>query len=305
MKKLFGVFGYPVSHSLSPVMHSAAFFALGMNDCEYKAYAVEPSDLKEEILKAQAENFCGLNLTIPLKEKIFEPEFEGWIEADDFSKKAGAVNTLHFKGGKIYGYNTDAAGAHGALLEAGFSTDGKKIVIIGAGGASKSISLFFGERKNPIKIINRTPEKAKHLAREIIEKTGNEDVEGDGFEKGLAYLSDADIIIQTTELGMGKYEGVSFFDGLPGFDFEKEVKSSLFLENKVVFDIVYNPSVTKFLKQAKAAGAETLNGEMMLVLQGALAFEIWTGKKPDTAVMRNAIRAALLKEEQKKADMNE
>lgn len=111
-KYQFGVFGYPVSHSLSPVMHTAAFKALGMENCEYNAYAVKPENLKQEIMKTQAEGFTGLNLTIPLKEKIFET---GLITPDEFSEKAGAVNTLHFKDGKIYGYNTDAAGAFAAL----------------------------------------------------------------------------------------------------------------------------------------------------------------------------------------------
>lgn len=113
MKKYkFGVFGCPVSHSLSPAMHSAAFSALDMSNCEYQAYPVDPENLKTAVLKAQADGFCGLNLTIPLKEKIFET---GLVEADDFSKKAGAVNTLSFKDGKIYGYNTDATGAFAAL----------------------------------------------------------------------------------------------------------------------------------------------------------------------------------------------
>jgi len=104
----FGVFGYPIHHSISPIMQTAAFEALGMFECEYKAYAVEPNQLKDEILKAQSEGFTGLNLTIPLKEKIFET---GLVIPDQFSKKTGAINTIHFRGEEIYGYNTDAKGA--------------------------------------------------------------------------------------------------------------------------------------------------------------------------------------------------
>ncbi|WP_316556956.1 shikimate dehydrogenase [Methanimicrococcus hongohii] len=299
----FGVFGYPITHSLSPIMQTAAFDALGMSNCEYKAYAVEPGNLMEEVLKAQAENFCGLNLTIPLKEKIIET---GLIIPDDFSKKAGAVNTLHFKGGKdgeIYGYNTDAKGAAKALEYAGCDTFGKKILIIGAGGASKSISLYFGEAGNSLKIINRTAEKAQRLAEEIAEKTGNVNVFGGGFESGWDDLKEADVIIQTTELGMGKYEDVSVFDQLSlGKDetnnkTKDEMKDELIrecLENKTVFDIVYNPEETKFLREAKAAAnVRALNGMMMLVFQGALSFEIWTGKKPDANVMKEAVLEAL------------
>ncbi|MDL2261483.1 shikimate dehydrogenase [Methanimicrococcus sp. OttesenSCG-928-J09] len=283
----FGVFGFPVSHSLSPAMHTAAFSALGTDNCEYKAYAVEPDNLKEEVLKAQADGFCGLNLTIPLKEKIFET---GLIIPDDFAQKAGAVNTLKFQGDKIYGYNTDAAGALAALEYEGCETSGKKILIIGAGGASKSISLLFGERGNELKIINRTDEKAARLAAEIIEKTGNRNISGGGFESAREDLKAADIIIQTTELGMGKYEGVSLFDELSISSSEiREIMN----EKQTVFDIVYNPSETKFLEEAKTAGAKTINGMMMLVFQGALAFEIWMGKKPDEKVMKDAVLNAL------------
>lgn len=295
MKKCqFGVFGNPVSHSLSPAMHSAAFKALGLLDCVYGAYAVEPGNLKQEILKAQADGWTGLNLTLPLKEKIFET---GLIIPDGFSEKAGAVNTLHFKDGQIYGYNTDAEGAFRALEQAGCRTDGKKILIIGAGGASKSISLFFSERGNPVKIINRTAEKAQSLAAEIGEKTGNRNVSGGGFESGWNDLKEADAIIQTTELGMGKYEDVSVYDKLPpeeGKTKEEMIQTSL-KGGKTVLDVVYNPEETKFLKETKnAADAKTLNGVMMLVYQGALAFEIWTGKKPDVNVMKEAVWEALL-----------
>ncbi|MDR2945026.1 MAG: shikimate dehydrogenase [Methanosarcinales archaeon] len=294
----FGVFGFPVSHSLSPVMHSAAFKSLGMEKCEYEAYAVTPENLKQEVQKAQEAGFTGLNLTIPLKEKIFET---GLIIPDEFSKKAGAVNTLHFKDGKIKGYNTDAEGAFKALEEAGCSTDGKNILIIGAGGASKSISLFFAKRGNPVKIINRTDEKSKKLAEEISEKTGNRNVFGGGFETGWADLKKADMIIQTTELGMGKYENVSVYDRLPlekGKKKEEMIRDCL-RGGKTVFDVVYNPEETKFLKESKISeDVKTLNGVMMLVCQGALAFEIWTGKKPDISVMKEAVTEALSKEKE-------
>lgn len=104
----FGVFGYPVGHSLSPAMHTAAFSALSMADSEYKAYAVPPEELKAAVLKAQADGFRGLNLTIPHKEKILT---FGLIRPDAFAEKVGAVNTLLFEEDGIYGYNTDATGA--------------------------------------------------------------------------------------------------------------------------------------------------------------------------------------------------
>ena len=177
-------------------------------------------------------------------------------------------------------------------------------MIIGAGGASKSISLLFGEQGNHLKIINRTAEKAERLAEEIIEKTGNHNVFGGGFESGWDDLKNADVIIQTTELGMGKYEDVSVFDALPLLKrnmAEGKTKNEYIqecLSGKTVFDIVYTPKETKFLREAKAAAnVTTLNGVMMLVFQGALAFEIWTGEKPDIDVMKEAVLNALLEKE--------
>ncbi|MCL2863054.1 MAG: shikimate dehydrogenase [Methanimicrococcus sp.] len=290
----FGVFGYPISHSLSPAMHTAAFSALGMTDAAYEAYAVLPEELKEKVLKAQADGFRGLNLTIPHKEKILEA---GIIKPDAFAEKVGAVNTLLFNEGNIYGFNTDAAGALAALEQAGADTAGKKILIIGAGGAARSISFLFGERGNAVRIINRTAEKAKKLAAEIADKTGNRHVSGGGFSAGWDDLAQADIIIQTTELGMGKYEDVSFFDQLelPAGKTKDEMIQTHLKNKAVAFDIVYNPQETKFLKEAEKAGAKTLNGMMMLIYQGALAFEIWTGRKPDVDVMTKAVLNGLEK----------
>ena len=292
MNQNFGVFGYPVSHSLSPAMHTAAFEDLGMENCTYKAYSVLPEDLKKCVIEAQKKGFRGLNLTIPHKEKILEFDF---IKADVFAKKAGAVNTLLFDGDEIYGYNTDADGALMALNYAGCETDGKKILIIGAGGASKSISLLFAERGNSVKIINRTADRAEKMAAEIADKTGNSTVFGSGFEDAWKDLENADIVIQTTELGMGKHKNVSLFDSLTntqqsdenGMTKERRIRKCF--AGKTVFDIVYNPEETKFLKEARESGAKTLNGVMMLVFQGAIAFEIWTGKKPDPDVMKAAV----------------
>lgn len=157
--------------------------------------------------------------------------------------------------------------------------------------------MYFGERGNSIKIINRTAEKAKRLAEEIVEKTGNKKVSGAGFESGWNDLKDAGIVIQTTELGMGKYIDVSVFDELPlpaGKTKDEMIRNCI--KNQTVFDIVYNPEETKFLKEANAAGAKTMNGVMMLVYQGALAFQIWTGKMPDTKVMKKAVTDALKKD---------
>ncbi|MDV0446843.1 Shikimate dehydrogenase (NADP(+)) [Methanosarcinaceae archaeon Ag5] len=288
----YGVFGDPIHHSLSPVMHNAAFSNLGI-PAVYEAFLVKPGDLEHAVLKAKDDGFRGLNITIPHKESVLKFDF---ISPDPFSKMVGAANTLRFLPTGIEAFNTDAMGALLALESENCSTDGKNILVIGAGGASRSISFLFGQRQNPLKIINRTAEKAEKLAAEISGKTGN-NVSAGGFSNLLDDVEWADIIIQTTELGMGKYESVSVFDQTESVDSDENLRNNLLKKyltpNTVVFDIVYNPKETKFLKEARTAGAKTINGTMMLVYQGALAFELWTGQKPDVSVMKDAVLKAL------------
>src|SRR3972149_1955893 len=158
--KLFGVLGDPVSHSLSPVMHNAAFKALGM-DCEYHAFRVGPADLHDAIHGAHALGFGGLNLTIPLKEKALEI-----VKPSELAEQIGAVNTVDFKNG-IVGYNTDGIGAKMALVENGIDIKGKRILLLGAGGAARAIAFQLAKDGANITILNRTLDRAELLAREV------------------------------------------------------------------------------------------------------------------------------------------
>ena len=295
-QKKFGVFGYPVQHSLSPVMQNAALQEKGMAAL-YQAYEVAPGDLKNAIRAAQKEGFLGINLTIPHKEKALEFDF---IQPDPFAKKVGAANTLLISPKMIEAFNTDAQGALSALEYEGIETKDKKILVIGAGGASRAVSFLFGERGNALKIINRTAEKAENLAAEIAKKTGGKKITGGGFQTAWEDVKEADIVIQTTELGMGKYENVSVFDqwGLPkseadGIRTKEECLQHYLRKETIFFDIVYRPKETKFLKEARLSGCQTINGVMMLVFQGAFAFEIWTGEKPNIDVMKKAVLSGL------------
>lgn len=185
------------------------------------------------------------------------------------------------------------------MAEAGADPAGKNILIIGAGGAARSISFLLGEYAENLRIINRTAEKAEKLAAEIAGGTGCGNISGGGFSTGWEDLADADIIVQTTELGMGQYKDTSFFDRLErpaGVTKEEMIRTHL-KDGAFVFDIVYNPQKTKFLAEAEKAGAKTVNGVMMLVCQGAEAFEIWTEKKPDLDVMRKAVLKSLERKE--------
>jgi len=269
--KLFGVLGDPVSHSLSPAMHNAAFKALGM-DCEYQAFRVTPDSLRDAIHGAFALGFGGLNLTIPLKEKALEI-----VKPTELAKKIGAVNTVDFKNG-IMGHNTDGLGALKALEGSGVYVKGKTVLLLGAGGAARAIAFTLATEGAIVTIANRTAERAISLARDA----GNAGkISGCGLEDLKSLIQNSDILINSTAIGM-----------TPKVT-ETIVTSEMMHRDLVVFDIVYNPLNTRLLQEARKAGARTIDGVMMLVYQGAEAFRIWTGKTPPIHVMEKAVRARL------------
>jgi shikimate dehydrogenase len=269
--KLFGVLGDPVSHSLSPVMHNAAFKALGM-DCEYHAFRVSNESLHDAIHGAHALGFGGLNLTIPLKEKALEI-----VTPNDLARQIGAVNTVDFKEG-IIGYNTDGLGAKMALKDNGVGIKGKNVLLLGAGGAARAIAFQLAADGASVTIANRTQDRAISLVKEV-SRIGKADA---GVIRDLKNLiHNSDILINSTSIGM--FPKVS----------ESIVTSDKMHRNLVVFDIVYNPVNTQLLREATKAGAKTIDGVMMLVYQGAEAFKIWTGKNPPVEVMEKAVREKL------------
>jgi shikimate dehydrogenase len=269
--KLFGVLGDPVSHSLSPVMHNAAFKALGM-DCEYHAFRVGHSALYNAIHGAHALGFGGLNLTIPLKEKALEI-----VKPSESAKQIGAVNTVDFKNG-LMGYNTDGIGAKKALVEKGIDIKGKRILLLGAGGAARAVAFALARDGANISIANRTYDRAELLAREV----GNVGkASAVGLDDLKTMINHCEILINSTAVGM--FPKIS----------ETMVTSDMMHSNLVVFDIVYNPVNTLLLEEARKAGAKTIDGVMMLVHQGAEAFKIWTGETPPIDVMERAVRAKL------------
>ncbi len=269
--KLFGVLGDPVSHSLSPVMHNAAFKALDM-DCEYFAFRVSPQKLHEALYGAHALGFGGLNLTIPLKEKALEI-----VEPTSLARQIGAVNTVDFKKG-IVGYNTDGLGAKMALESCGVKVRDKNVLLLGAGGAARAIAFQLAKDGASVTIANRTVERAEALAKEVA-KVGK--ARASGLDDLKILISGSDILINSTAAGM-----------LPDVN-ETIATSDMMHRDLVVFDIVYNPMNTLLLREAKKAGAKTIDGVMMLVYQGAEAFKIWTGKNPPVDVMEKAVRERL------------
>jgi len=287
MKTIFAVFGDPVEHSLSPVMHNAAYKALGM-DCEYHKFRVTPDDLEVAIKGARAMGFGGVNLTIPLKEKAL-----GIVEPDTMAQAIGAVNTIEFSGDTIadiagitsitgitgiVGHNTDGIGAVKALTTSGVDIPGSRVLILGAGGAARAVAYQLAKDGAMVTIANRTPGRAQELA-ENVRSVG--DASGTGLEELPGLTANADIIINTSSVGMH-----------PDTD-RTLVTADMMHSRQVIFDIVYSPLETRLLMEAKKAGAITIDGIRMLVLQGAESFRIWTGIEPPVGVMEQAVRDVL------------
>lgn len=267
-----GLIGHPVEHSFSPPMHNAAFNALNM-DWTYVAFDVEPSNLKSAIDGARSLNIKGLNVTIPHKIEVMKY----LDEIDEVARLIGAVNTIDFRNMK--GYNTDGIGAVKAIEEV-TSIKNKNVVVAGAGGASRAISFYIAKYgAESITILNRNVDKASNLAKDI---NLIDDVKPDSISQINDYVREADILIDTTPVGMH-----------PNVDADAIVGAEDMHEDLVVFDAVYNPNETALIKQAIKANAKPVYGIKMLLYQGAESFKIWTGQNPPVDVMEDALRKTL------------
>lgn len=270
-----GLIGNPVEHSFSPPMHNAAFKELGL-DYAYLPFNVEPENLKTAIEGAEALNIKGFNVTIPHKINVIKY----LKELDPIAELIGAVNTIDFK--NLKGYNTDGIGAIKALKEVTTIKD-KNVVITGAGGASRAISFYLAkEEAGSLNILNRDLVKAKNLAGDILNSRLTDNVNSDSVSEINTYLKDADILIDTTPIGMH-----------PNIDVKPIALAENFHEDLVVNDIVYNPNETALLKEAKKANAKVVYGIKMLLYQGAESFKIWTGHDAPTDVMEKVLRQTL------------
>jgi len=275
--RICGIIGDPVEHSMSPVMHNAAFEALGLNYV-YLPFRVHREGLKAAISGMRALNIAGLNVTIPHKMAVI-PLLD---KLDLLAGRIGAVNTIANENGELAGYNTDASGFLQALRAQGVESEGKRIVILGAGGAAKGISFILAEAGASLVILNRTLYRAKELASQIAQDCQRKMEAMTLNEANLKRAFDrADILVNTTSVGM-----------TPDVD-RSPVPGNLLGSRLVVSDIVYNPLETRLLREAKAAGARTIDGLDMLVWQGALAFEKWTGQKAPFEIMKQAAIKAL------------
>ena len=275
--RLLAVIGAPIAHSLSPIIQNAALHAAGL-DYVYTALPVRADALASAVRGLRDAGIAGFNVTIPFKTEII-PLLDALSED---ARRIQAVNTVVVEDGRLVGYNTDVAGFLAGFAERGIALTGKNAVLIGAGGAARAA--LWGLLRSGVSSVAigvRSVEKGAALAADF---AADGDVQAVSFDDAawIAACSDADIVVQTTPLGMTPHT-----EEMPPVD------AAVINPSAVVYDLIYTPAETHFLREARARGCETINGETMLVAQGAEAFHLWTGKRPDVELMKRVLREEL------------
>jgi len=271
--KVLCVIGHPIEHSMSPIMHNAALKELSL-DYIYLTFDVPPRELEKAVSGIRKHDIKGINVTIPHKEQIMEY----LDQIDPLAKKIGAVNTIKNQKGNLIGKNTDAFGAKQALINAGFEIKEKKVLILGAGGAARAVSFALSDESDKIFICDIIERRAIALANELKDKMKIKAVgKKFNYEALKSLIIDVDLLINTTPVGM--YPDIN----------KTPISKDLLADHLFVYDVIYNPLNTQLLKDASEIGCKTLNGIDMFINQGALAFEWWTDKKPNTILMKEKI----------------
>ena len=277
------VLGSPVEHSLSPAMHNAALEALG-SDVRYAKIECAPENLAEAVDCARRANFLGLNLTIPHKFAALGL----CTELDDTARQLGAVNTLLIDGSRTAGFNTDGPGLVRAIREV-FSFDLRdlRVMVLGAGGgAGSAAALQCALEKCPrLVLVNRTENKAHDIAQRATQLLHTDRLEGPEDPVTVIPLEESalreqltrtDLVINATSLGMKRTD-------------PRLIPAAILTPDLMVYDMIYRPSVTRLLEDAKSTGARTANGLSLLLHQGALSLEIWLNRPVPLDVMRRAL----------------
>ena len=259
-RTLLGVAGFPVAHSRSPAMHNAALAELGL-DWLYVPLPLPPERFEEAVRALPGSGFRGINVTLPHKEVAFDL-------ADELSAAAaaiGAANTLTFEDGAMRADNTDAGGAIDALPS---SPRGCEALVLGAGGSARAVAWALREAGAAVSVWNRTPERAKELAAEL-------------EVRHVERPRTSDLLVHCTSVGLDRstspMEAVGML-GLSGLD-----------PPPTVVDLVYGSGVTPVIAWARSGGARVVEGEEVLVRQGARSLELWTGRSAPLAAMRAAV----------------
>ena len=280
---LVGIIGDPVAHSLSPRMHNAAFETLEMN-WRYVAFRVAPAGLGQALRGVAALGMAGVNVTIPHKESA-----AGLLdELDSLARQIAAVNTVRVSGGRLMGFNTDAAGVVDALIsDGGMPASGRRCVVVGAGGGGRAAAFALAAAgASRITVLNRTERKARNLADAVHRAAPGCKVEPAPLapETISRAVEDAEIVVHATAATMSAAMG----GGGGRADWLQALARGL-RQGMAVLDMVYTPAWTELLGAAKSAGAAAVSGLSMLVFQGARSFELWTGRPAPLDAMRRAV----------------
>ncbi|HUL21769.1 MAG TPA: shikimate dehydrogenase [Thermodesulfobacteriota bacterium] len=267
--ELYGVIGNPVRHSLSPMIHNRAFKRLGWN-AVYLAFEVK--DVDEALRGVRGLGVRGVSITLPFKTEVL-PLLD---RVEGLAKKVGAVNTIVNRKGKLIGYNTDCEGALTAL-EDRVDLEGKRVALLGAGGAARAIGFGLKERGLRLIVVNRSKERGRALG----EALRCDYLPMSSLTGMKAGELEADVLINATSLGMHPRDG------------ETPMPKALLRKGMVVMDIVYEPLQTRLLREAKEKGCVTVDGLEMLIRQGIAQFEIWTGTRLEVGKIRKDLCRAL------------
>ena len=275
--RLLAVIGAPIGHSLSPIIQNAALHAAGL-DYVYTALPVRADALASAVRGLRDAGIAGFNVTIPFKTEII-PLLDALSED---ARRIQAVNTVVIEDGRMVGHNTDVAGFLAGFTERGIALTGKNAVLIGAGGAARAA--LWGLLRSGVSSIVIGVRNAAKGAALAADFTTDGDVRAVSFDDAawIAACSDADLVVQTTPLGMTPHT-----EEMPPVD------AAMIKPSAVVYDLIYTPAETRFLREARARGCETINGETMLVAQGAEAFHLWAGVRPDMELMKRTLREEL------------
>ncbi len=275
--RLCGLIGNPVEHTMSPAIHNTLADAMGEN-LVYVPFHVPSGYVGDAVRGIYALNLLGCNVTVPYKSEVI-PFLKG---LDPLAERIGAVNTLVRTDGGFIGHNTDMPGLYRAMCEDGVEIEGKKVVILGAGGVARAVAMLLKLKgAGEIIILNRTLEKAERIADEVNGAGGNRNVSALELSEYRKLLGGEKFLaIQATSIGM-----------YPKVD-EAVITDPDFYGNMYTgYDLVFNPAETKFMSLARENGARAFNGLKMLLYQGIIAYELWTGKEVDSALAKKAFKA--------------
>ena len=272
-----GLIGNPVEHTMSPAIHNTLAEAMGEN-LVYVPFRVPENSVKEAVEGAWALNLLGCNVTVPYKSAVL-PYLK---EIDSLAEKIGAVNTLVRTDNGFKGYNTDMPGLYQAMCEDGVNPEGEKVLILGAGGVARAVAMLLAEKgAQKAIILNRTVEKAEQVAEEVNTISGRNFAEAMAVENYCSLpAGERYLCVQATNVGM--------------FPKTKEavIEDAAFYQKiHTGYDLIFNPAKTRFMELTEAAGGRAFNGLKMLLWQGIIAYELWTGEKVGAELAERAFTA--------------